>query len=264
MSSSKNTLNTFTCAVLTGAGGGLGKAMATYLHSQGKKVILVGRTESNLREVSAELDNSPYYVFDTGKVEEAPAFAKRVIKEHPEVDSLWNNAGVQRTLDVHELDLSKADQEIDINVRGPIHLATAFLPHFKSRPSALIVNVSSVLGICPFSIINPVYNGTKAFLHFWSMAQRTQLKNTSVKVVEILPPSVGTDLHRDRENPDDNKPEKGAKNSISVEDFMKDVQEGLAAGQDVISAGMGKGMVDKWYQTLGEQFQGAADAYQPK
>jgi len=66
----------------------------------------------------------------------------------------------------------------------------------------VIMNVSSVLGFVPYSIINPIYNGTKAFVHFWSMTQRTQLKGSNVRIVEIVPPSVGTDLHRERENPD--------------------------------------------------------------
>ncbi|KAL9932070.1 hypothetical protein V8E36_009131 [Tilletia maclaganii] len=257
-------LDSFTCAVVTGGAGGLGKAFAEYLHSQGKKVILVGRTDSNLKETSAALGNAPYYVLDVGVVADAPAFAKKVISEHPEVDSLWNNSGVQRVLDVNDLDLEKLDQEIDINIRGPIHLANAFLPHFKSKKSAVILNVSSVLGLVPFSIVNPNYNGTKAFLHFWTMAQRTQLKDTNVRVVEILPPSVGTDLHRDRENPDDNKPEKGARSSLSVEDFMKDVKAGLEAGDEVITAGpMGKELVKKWYDAFGKQYDDAAEQYKP-
>jgi short-subunit dehydrogenase involved in D-alanine esterification of teichoic acids len=57
---------------------------------------------------------------------------------------------------MENLELDKLDQEIDINIRGPIHLATAFLPHFKSQEKgAVIMNVTSVLGFCPSSIINP-------------------------------------------------------------------------------------------------------------
>lgn len=85
---------------------------------------------------------------------------------------------------------------------GPIHLADAFLKHFATKKHAVIMNVTSVLGFIPFSIINPTYNGTKAFLHFYTMAQRVQLKETNIKVVEIIPPQVHTALHRDREDPD--------------------------------------------------------------
>ena len=89
------------------------------------------------------------------------------------MDCLTDNAGVQRPLDIYDLDLRKADQEIDINIRGPMHLSIGFLEHFKSKKAATIINVSSVLGFIPISIVNPVYNGTKAWLHFWTMNLRT-------------------------------------------------------------------------------------------
>ncbi|KAF6766777.1 Short-chain dehydrogenase/reductase SDR [Kalmanozyma brasiliensis GHG001] len=258
------TILDFECAVITGGAGGLGYAMAEYFLSLNKKVILVGRTESKLAEASKKLSNAPYYVLDTGSVKDIPAFTKKVLSEHPEVDCLINNAGVQRPLEVQNLALDKVDNEIDINIRGPVHLATAFLDHLKTKKLGVIVNVSSVLGFVPYSIINPVYNSTKAFCHFWSEAQRVQLKNTNVRVVEIVPPSVGTDLHRERENPDDNKKEKGATSSLTIAEFMEDLVKGLKADQDVISAGSGIALVKKWDDAFREQFNGAADKYQPK
>lgn len=128
------------------------------------------------------------------------SFIQKVVQEHPEVDCLINNAGVERPLDINNFDFTKADQEIDINIRGPMHLAIGFLEHFKSKPRGTIVNVSSVLGYTPTSIIKPVYNGTKAWLHFWTMTLRAQLSKSSdgknINVVEIAPPTVATDLHR--------------------------------------------------------------------
>lgn len=254
----------FECAVITGGAGGLGYAMAEYFLSQNNKVILVGRTESKLAEASKKLSDAPYYVLDTGNVQDIPAFTKKVLSEHPEVDCLINNAGVQRPLQVQNLALDKVDNEININIRGPIHLATAFLDHLKSKKHGVIVNVSSVLGFVPYSIINPVYCSCKTFVHFWSETQRVQLKNTNVRVVEIVPPSVGTDLHRERENPDDNKKHLGATNSLTVDEFMDDLIKGLKADQDVISAGSGIALVNKWDDAFREQFDSAAAKYQPK
>lgn len=253
----------FKTALITGGGGGIGFGMAQWLLKRGKKVIIVGRTKSNLEEASAKLGNCAYYVLDTGKIDEIPAFAKKVIAEHPDVDCLINNAGVQRPLDVTNLNLGQVDQEIDINVRGPIHLADAFLKHFASKPHAVIMNVTSVLGFCPFSIINPTYNGSKAYMHFYSMAQREQLRNTSVRVCEVIPPQVHTALHRDREDPDDNNPAKSPA-SLTVDEFMRQVGEGWEQDQDTISAGPGKALVQKWYDNFGERFQGAADKWQAK
>lgn len=70
-----------------------------------------------------------------------------------------------------------------------MHLAVGLLPHFRTKKAATIMNVSSVLGYIPFSIINPVYNGSKAFVHFNTMNMRTQLAaagDDNIKVVEIV------------------------------------------------------------------------------
>ena len=108
----------FTTPIITGGGGGLGFVMAEYFLKNGKEPILVGRTESNLKESSAKLKDCPYYVLDTGKIADIASFRDRVIKDHPEVDCLINNAGVQRPLEITKLDLNSVDQELDINVRG--------------------------------------------------------------------------------------------------------------------------------------------------
>jgi short-subunit dehydrogenase involved in D-alanine esterification of teichoic acids len=247
----------FKCAVITGGGGGLGKAMAESLIKQGKKVIVVGRTEETLKKTAEELGhNTAYYKLDTGDISSIPSFVKKVTSEHPEVDCLINNAGVQRPLNINNFDLSKADQELDINIRGPMHLAINFLPHFKSKPAATIMNVSSVLGFIPFSIINPVYNATKAWVHFWTMNLRTQLKDSNVKIVEIVPPMVATDLHREREDPDDNKKEK-APQTLTVDEFMEYVDKGWNDNLDTVAAGMGVKIVERWYKEFGEDYKKA-------
>lgn len=239
----------FNCALVTGGAGGIGRAIAEYFISQGKKVIIVGRTESKLQSTSKEI-GSEYYVLDTGDIKSIPSFIQKVTRDHPELDCLVNNAGVQRPLNVNDMSaeefLEKGDAEININVRGPMHLAVGFLPHFKSKKSAVIMNVSSVLGFIPFSIINPVYNGTKAFVHFNTMNLRSQLEQagSSIRVIEIAPPSVGTDLHREREDPDDNKKDKNA-SALSVEEFMDELKKGWQEDRDCIGAGMSQKVVDR-------------------
>lgn len=152
MSSAK--ISDFQCAIITGGAGGLGYAMAEYFIKQEKKVIIVGRTESKLKEAAEKLGNKPaWYTLDTGDVPNLKPKLELILKEHPEVDCLINNAGVQRPLDVDELDLEKADNEININIRGPIHLATLILPHLKTKKTAVIMNVSSVLGFVPYRCV---------------------------------------------------------------------------------------------------------------
>lgn len=254
----------FTCALVTGGGGGIGKAISQYFISKGKNVIIAGRTESKLRETAQEIGAAAYYVLDTGKVADIPPFLEKITKEHPELDCLVNNAGVQRPLKILDDQdfLTKADQEIDINIRGPMHLTLGLLPHFRSKSSgAFIINVSSVLGFIPFSVINPVYNGTKAWLHFWSMTLRTQLEQGGegkIRVVEIAPPTVATDLHRERANPDDNKKHNNA-DALSVDEFMDEVARKLEKGDETIGAGMSADVLKKWYGQFGEVYKKKAE-----
>src|SRR5690242_16832269 len=102
----------FNCAVITGGGGGIGRALAEYLISKGKKVLIAGRTEANLITTAKEIGAAGYYVLDTGKTDDIPAFVKKITSEHPELDCLINNAGVQRPIEVLKNDdfLQKADQ----------------------------------------------------------------------------------------------------------------------------------------------------------
>ncbi|KAK4552302.1 hypothetical protein LTR86_010473 [Recurvomyces mirabilis] len=253
----------FECVLVTGGAGGIGFSIAQYFSSLNKKVIICGRTESKLQEAQKQLRGSSFYVLDTGNLKAIPDFIKKITTEHPDLDCLVNNAGVQRPLSVNDMEpedfLEKADNEITINVNGPMHLAVGLLPHFKTKPGAVIMNVSSVLGFIPTSIINPVYNGTKSFVHFWSMNLRTQLEQGghNIRVIEIAPPSVGTDLHRERADPNDNKKDKNA-SALTVEEFMDEIIEQWKADVDVMGAGPSKQVVTQWYESFGEKYEQAA------
>lgn len=250
----------FKCAIVTGGGGGIGRALSAWLISVGVQVIIAGRTLETLEKTVKEIGATAYYQLDTGDVQAIEGFVRQVTKDHPEVYALINNAGVQWRLEVEKMDadefLNKADNEIDIKIRGPLHLALRLLPHLKMKDNAAIVNVGSVLGYVPFSVINPVYNGTKAILHFWTMALRTQLAgHSNIRVIETAPPTVATDLHRERDDPDDNKKEKN-KAALSLEDFIDEVSDQWRKGTDTITVGsLGHDLVSKWYKTFGPDYE---------
>ncbi|KAH0367228.1 hypothetical protein KCU89_g18766, partial [Aureobasidium melanogenum] len=92
----------FNTALVTGGAGGIGRAISEYFISQGKKVIIVGRTESKLQSTSKEI-GADYYVLDTGDIQSIPSFIQKITKEHPDLDCLVNNAGVQRPLNVNDM-----------------------------------------------------------------------------------------------------------------------------------------------------------------
>jgi short-subunit dehydrogenase involved in D-alanine esterification of teichoic acids len=251
----------FRCALVTGGGGGLGRAMAETLIGLGKEVIIAGRTESSLKQTAEEIGAKAYYVLDVSDIASIPAFTKNVLSSHPELDCLINNAGVQRPFQIlgpdYDFDLSKADQEINTNIRGPMYLCVSLIPHFNSKATGgVVMNVSSVLGYSPVSLVNPVYNGTKAWVHFFSMNLRSQLRQagSKVKIVEIIPPTVSTALHRERKDPLDNTKAHGNDAALSVEEFMAEIKAGWEADNDNCPAGLGHELVEKWYATFGEYY----------
>ena len=251
----------FQCALITGGGGGLGKAMAEALIAMGKSVIIAGRTEASLKKTASEIGAKDFFVLDVSNITAISGFVKEVVSKHPELDCVINNAGVQRPFQImgpdYDFDLSHADQEIDTNIRGPMHLSVSLVPHFNNLPNGgVIMNVSSVLGYNPFSIVNPVYNGTKAWVHFFTMNLRTQLRQagSKIKVVEIVPPTVETALHRERKDPDDNKKAHGNSTALSVPEFIEQILDGWKKDNDTCPAGLGHELVDKWYKAYGEAY----------
>jgi short-subunit dehydrogenase involved in D-alanine esterification of teichoic acids len=251
----------FKCALITGGGGGLGRAMAEALIAMGKSVIIAGRTEANLKKTAADIGAKDYSVLDVSNISAIPNFVRDIVSKHPELDCVINNAGVQRPFQImgpdYDFNLNHADQEIDTNIRGPLHLSVLLVPHFNSLPNGgVIMNVSSVLGYNPYSIINPVYNGTKAWVHFFTMNLRTQLRQagSKIKVVEIVPPTVETALHRERKDPDDNKKVHGNASAMSTSEFMEQVMEGWKNDNDNCPAGLGHELVEKWYAAYGEAY----------
>ena len=251
--------------------------MAVSLLRAGKSVILCGRTESNLQSTVSELSAqglpgkvAGYYVLDVSKTAELSAFVDRLLHDHPDLDCLVNNAGVQRPFQVlgpdYSFDLAKADAEIDTDIRAPMHLSVLLVQKQLAelndgKGGGCLMNVSSILGFNPFSVINPVYNGCKSWVHFFSLNLRTQLKQAgkNVKVVEIVPPSVSTGLHRERVDPSDNEKAKkqGSTSVLSLEEFMQEVDRQWEEGKDVVTAGPGFELVKKWEEGLGEMYRKA-------
>ena len=103
-----------------------------------------------------------------------------------------------RLLDVLDAskDLENITREIDINLTGTIRMVHQFLPHLIKKRTAAIVNVSSAIAFMPYSTA-PVYSASKAGVHAYSLALRLQLNKTSVKVFELVPPGVNTNLQND-------------------------------------------------------------------
>lgn len=177
--------------LITGGGSGIGRALAEALHAKGNTVIIAGRREHVLDEVTQANPGMESMLLDIQDKADIAAFAREAVTRFPALNVVINNAGIMKP--EQQLDLAIAEETIATNLLGPIRLTAALLPHLLAQPHASVVTVSSGLAFVPLAA-TPTYSATKAAIHSWSMALRHQLKDTSVEVVEIAPPYVQTEL----------------------------------------------------------------------
>ncbi|HEX3356680.1 MAG TPA: SDR family NAD(P)-dependent oxidoreductase [Tepidisphaeraceae bacterium] len=181
--------------LITGGGSGIGRGLAEALHKAGNQVIIAGRRQSVLDEVTKANPGMKSLALDIEKPEAIKTFAEKLIAQFPALNILINNAGMMKIEKVLGLkgDLSIAESTITTNLLGPIRLTAALLPHLLKQKKATIINVTSGLAFVPF-VTAPSYSATKAGLHAYTVSLRYQLKDTPVEVLEIAPPYVQTEL----------------------------------------------------------------------
>jgi len=184
--------------LITGGSSGIGLATAALLAKSGNRVLICGRRESKLAAVKRELPEIETLACDVSEATERERLVRWAMSRAGDLNVLINNAGIQRETDFRTgaPELTDGESEIDTNFTATVHLAALCVPEFLKRktPSA-VVNVTSGLAFVPIRIV-PVYCATKAALHSFSMSLRSQLADTNVRVFEIIPPLVQTELHR--------------------------------------------------------------------
>jgi uncharacterized oxidoreductase len=186
----KTTGNTI---LITGGGSGIGRELARRFHDLGSTIVVAGRRMAALEETIAGRERMHAMTLDVVDPDATRAFAERVLREHPGLNVLVNNAGIMRREDLTRTrDLADAEETVVTNLLGPIRLTNALTDHLVSRPDAAIVNVSSGLAFVPLSG-TPTYSATKAAIHSYTVSLREQLKG-KVEVIELAPPAVRTEL----------------------------------------------------------------------
>ncbi|GAA1947738.1 SDR family oxidoreductase [Amycolatopsis minnesotensis] len=180
---------------IPGSTSGIGLALAIELQAKGNTVIVGGRRTELLERIAADHPGLDTVRIDTADPASIDAAAKEVLARHPGLNVLVPMAGIMRVEDWHrpESFLESAESIVTTNVLGPIRLIAAFIEHLRAQPDATLLTVSSGLAFAPLKV-TPSYNASKAAIHMLSESIRLQLADTSVKVVELQPPAVRTDL----------------------------------------------------------------------
>ncbi|MCW3105888.1 MAG: family oxidoreductase [Segetibacter sp.] len=228
----KTTGNTI---LITGGTSGIGLAFAEEFLGLGNKVIICGRRENRLAEIERKHQGIVTRVCDVAEVKDREDLAGWVMSNYPDVNVLMNNAGVQLLTDLtRPVDLNRVNSEIATNLTAPIHLSSLFAQHLSTKQEAAIINISSGLAFVPIAFM-PVYCATKAAIHSITLSLRHQLKNTPVKVFEIAPPAVDTELGSDRR--EDKTQSHGG---LPVADFLAEAMEAIKTDKLMAPIAMAK------------------------
>jgi uncharacterized oxidoreductase len=180
--------------LITGGSSGIGMALTERFLAAGNDVIVCGRRENLLADMRKKHPALHTFVADTGSAKDREALFTKTVAQFPKLNVLINNAGIQRQVSFATAEpWTDTAQEIAVNLEGPIHLSTLFIPHLLEQTRPVIANVSSGLAFIPHAGV-PVYSATKAALHSFTMSLRHQLSKTAINVVEIIPPAVRTNL----------------------------------------------------------------------
>jgi uncharacterized oxidoreductase len=209
---------------ITGGGSGIGQGLARAFHARGNKVIIAGRRKGPLLAMAQTHPGMEFCEIDLRDPLRIAEVADWLVMTHPQVNVLINNAGIMSgdaTGGFMDDDLTRA--LVETNLLGPIRLTSALVEHLKTRPHAAVVNVTSGLAFTPLAH-SAVYSATKAALHSWTLSLRFRLKGDSVRVLELAPPWVRTDLIGARD-------ESGA---MPLDEFIAEAMEKFETGADEI------------------------------
>ncbi len=209
--------------LITGGATGIGFALAESFLAAGNEVIICGRRKDRLAEAQKKLPALKTRQCDLIDDKERKSLTEWITSNFKNLNVLINNAGIQKDIDLKKGtdELLHGEDEININLEAPIILTAMLIPFLMKAKDPVIINVSSGLGFVPAAGM-PVYCATKAALHSFTMSLRYQLRENGIKVYELIPPGVDTEL-----NPEGRAKRKYGSTGVQPAEFAEAVMKGL-------------------------------------
>lgn len=196
-------------ALITGAGRGIGKAIAIALANEGVNVALVGRTQSHLDQLAEEL--KPYNVkvatatADVADMDSVNDAVKKVQSALGFIDILINNAGIGKFAKFLELDPTEWQEVIQTNLIGTYFVTRAIVPEMMEKQTGDIINISSSSAFSPAAVTS-AYSASKAAVNALSTSLMQEMRKHNIRVTALAPSTTATnmaiDLNLTDGNPD--------------------------------------------------------------
>lgn len=178
--------------LITGGASGIGLELAKLFVADGNQVAICGRDRDRLEAANHLIPQLRTIVADVSKEDDRQRLRETMDAELPNLNLLINNAGTLKVCDLTDPSyLLQLQNEIGTNLFGPLSLTSHLLPRLQAQAAGLIVNVTTGYVFVPSARTAP-YSATKTALHVMTKALRYQLRNTGIRVVEVMPPAVDT------------------------------------------------------------------------
>lgn len=181
--------------LVTGGTSGIGRAFAEAMHDRGNRVIVTGRRQTLLDEITANRPGLAGFCADVNDSSTLSRLGEHLRENYSDLNVVMANAGISRTEDLTSDDwtVDNAEVIVQTNILGVMRTAALVLPMLKANVNATLLATSSALAFVPRADF-PAYCASKAFLHSWLQSLRHQWQKFSIEVVELSPPYVQTEL----------------------------------------------------------------------
>lgn len=229
--------------LITGGGSGIGLALAKEFIQLNNRVIICGRNLEKLKNAKQKFPSIEIIQCDVSDENSVEALVQAIQEKYPDLNFLVNNAGIMKMWNIQHATTNTQEQKAEIltNFFGAVQLTQSLIPHLLKQTNSFVLNVSSALAYVPMSAA-PIYSATKAALHAYSVSIRQQLANTNVKIFELIPAAIGTDMAAELEksigmetDPSKMTPEELAVLAIKgLKDDKLEMRPGMAAALHTI------------------------------